>query len=180
MSLAKQEIAGLYNEVKSSVSHALTDINSISLKDEEGQQHIDKIKERLEEVAKSFNQEIDNLEKNSEWEKFTIAFFGETNAGKSTIIESLRIIFKEKERQKQIENGEIQLEELEKSFSKNSDELIQVLNQNLSTYSSEMRNIEKQISEIKRESKQPINNFIVVVIGILVGVLLMFIFQMVK
>ncbi|MEG2568796.1 MAG: dynamin family protein, partial [Acinetobacter sp.] len=32
---------------------------------------------------------------NAEWETFTIAFYGETNAGKSTVIEALRILLKE-------------------------------------------------------------------------------------
>lgn len=35
------------------------------------------------------------LEKNSEWKTFTIAFYGETGAGKSTIIETLRILLQE-------------------------------------------------------------------------------------
>lgn len=105
MSIAKQEVVKLYNDVKSSVSHAINDISAISLSNKEEQQHIINIKNRLNDISQNFNQEISDLETNSEWEKFTIAFFGETNAGKSTIIESLRIIFKEKERQKQIESG---------------------------------------------------------------------------
>ncbi|MBS0211571.1 MAG: hypothetical protein JSR26_00135 [Proteobacteria bacterium] len=36
------------------------------------------------------------LEKDVEWDAFTIAFYGETNAGKSTIIETLRILMGEK------------------------------------------------------------------------------------
>ena len=35
------------------------------------------------------------MEQNSEWSNFTIAFYGETNAGKSTIIESLRLLLGE-------------------------------------------------------------------------------------
>jgi len=35
------------------------------------------------------------LEKNAEWDTFTIAFYGETGAGKSTIIETLRILLQE-------------------------------------------------------------------------------------
>ncbi len=35
------------------------------------------------------------LKNNGEWEKFTIAFYGETGAGKSTLIECLRLFFKE-------------------------------------------------------------------------------------
>lgn len=36
------------------------------------------------------------LEKNAEWDALTVAFYGETNAGKSTIIETLRILMGEK------------------------------------------------------------------------------------
>ncbi|GAA6792900.1 hypothetical protein Kyoto1A_08040 [Helicobacter pylori] len=35
------------------------------------------------------------LKNNEEWEKFTIAFYGETGVGKSTLIECLRLFFKE-------------------------------------------------------------------------------------
>ena len=41
-------------------------------------------KNRLEKL-------IYELKNNQEWNDFTIAFYGETNAGKSTIIEALRI-----------------------------------------------------------------------------------------
>jgi energy-coupling factor transporter ATP-binding protein EcfA2 len=36
------------------------------------------------------------LQRHVRWDKFTIAFYGETNAGKSTIIETLRIILQER------------------------------------------------------------------------------------
>ncbi|GAA6931547.1 hypothetical protein VN0372_02560 [Helicobacter pylori] len=39
--------------------------------------------------------ELENLKNNEEWEKFTIAFYGETGVGKSTLIECLRLFFKE-------------------------------------------------------------------------------------
>ncbi|GHP63669.1 hypothetical protein VN0229_09650 [Helicobacter pylori] len=39
--------------------------------------------------------ELESLKNNEEWEKFTIAFYGETSAGKSTLIECLRLFFKE-------------------------------------------------------------------------------------
>ncbi|GHR49966.1 hypothetical protein JP0099_08410 [Helicobacter pylori] len=38
---------------------------------------------------------LESLKNNEEWEKFTIAFYGETGAGKSTLIECLRLFFKE-------------------------------------------------------------------------------------
>ena len=40
--------------------------------------------------------ELNELKKISEWKKFTIAFYGETNAGKSTLIEAIHIFLKEK------------------------------------------------------------------------------------
>ncbi|WP_122582337.1 DUF726 domain-containing protein [Pseudomonas syringae] len=39
------------------------------------------------------------LEKNAEWNTFTIAFYGETGAGKSTLIETLRILLQEPSKQ---------------------------------------------------------------------------------
>jgi len=179
MSAPKQEIVKLYNDVRNSVSHAVNDISQISLSNHDEQQHIINIKNRLSDISQSFNQEINNLETNSEWEKFTIAFFGETNAGKSTIIESLRIIFKEKERQKQIENGEAQLADLEKSFSKNSDALMTELNASMNNYTNEIRNIGKQISEIKREKKPAMNNVLVAILGLIFGVILTSIYRLV-
>lgn len=41
------------------------------------------------------------LHSNAEWDKLTIAFYGETNAGKSTIIETLRIIKRERTKELQ-------------------------------------------------------------------------------
>ncbi len=47
--------------------------------------------------------ELESLKNNEEWEKFTIAFYGETNAGKSTLIECLRLFFKERSKMDQQE-----------------------------------------------------------------------------
>ncbi len=47
--------------------------------------------------------ELESLKENEEWENFTIAFYGETNAGKSTLIECLRLFFKERSKRDQQE-----------------------------------------------------------------------------
>ncbi len=47
--------------------------------------------------------ELESLKNNEEWENFTIAFYGETNAGKSTLIECLRLFFKERSKRDQQE-----------------------------------------------------------------------------
>ena len=46
----------------------------------------------LNELDANIAGELDKLKANSEWDTFTVAFYGETNAGKSTIIETLRIL----------------------------------------------------------------------------------------
>ncbi len=62
----------------------------------------EKLKQFNQEALKVFQQlefkslkELESLKNNEEWEKFTIAFYGETGAGKSTLIECLRMFFKE-------------------------------------------------------------------------------------
>ncbi|GAA7708186.1 hypothetical protein HpBT011_09730 [Helicobacter pylori] len=63
----------------------------------------EKLKQFNQEALKVFQQlelkslkELESLKNNEEWENFTIAFYGETGAGKSTLIECLRLFFKER------------------------------------------------------------------------------------
>lgn len=46
----------------------------------------------LEKMRDRTNEDIRELRELSEWDTFTMAFYGETNAGKSTLIETLRIL----------------------------------------------------------------------------------------
>ncbi len=62
----------------------------------------ERLREFNQEALKKFKnleseslKELESLKNNEEWEKFTIAFYGETGAGKSTLIECLRLFFKE-------------------------------------------------------------------------------------
>lgn len=50
---------------------------------------------RLTEHRSALLDRLAELEKNAEWNTFTIAFYGETGAGKSTLIETLRILLQE-------------------------------------------------------------------------------------
>ncbi|WP_187923291.1 GTPase [Helicobacter pylori] len=63
----------------------------------------ERLKKSNQEALKVFQKleseslkELESLKNNEEWENFTIAFYGETNAGKSTLIECLRLFFKER------------------------------------------------------------------------------------
>ncbi|WP_282363945.1 DUF726 domain-containing protein [Pseudomonas sp. PS01297] len=54
---------------------------------------------RLTEHQAILLKRLAELEQNAEWNTFTIAFYGETGAGKSTLIETLRILLQEPSKQ---------------------------------------------------------------------------------
>lgn len=92
------DIKQKYSNIGGLLDDALNSTSSIVLEGEDENKELAAIKAALEDINASFKTEIDNLESSSEWDKFCIAYFGETNAGKSTIIESLRIIYNEESR----------------------------------------------------------------------------------
>lgn len=96
--MTKADVKSKYDEVGDILKNSLTEAKSIHLVGEEEQGELTDIISRLEKINVGFQKEIEKLQLSSEWDKFCIAFFGETNAGKSTIIESLRIIYDEETR----------------------------------------------------------------------------------
>jgi hypothetical protein len=116
------EIKEKYQDVGSSIEDALKKTNDINLSGEEENLELNNIRETLKSMNQDFKQEIKKLETSSEWDKFCISFFGETNAGKSTIIESLRIMFDEETRRAEInENKEKYINELRSHIKKYND-----------------------------------------------------------
>lgn len=144
----------LYRDVRQSLSHALTDLSDITIDDEEGNQHLDAVRKSLETIDANFKEEIDYLGRHAECEKFTVAFFGETNAGKSTIIESLRIIFKEQARQHLIDANEARVEDLQVRFSQGSEQLITELRRHGGTFENRLSNLSSQIDALAGASRQ--------------------------
>lgn len=64
---------------------------------------------RLDELLSKAEADMTHALQNTVWDNLVVAFFGETNAGKSTIIETFRILYDNKRKQslkKGIENGE--------------------------------------------------------------------------
>ncbi len=85
----------IYLDVEKSIKDLQNIFKNTDDKDE-------KLKQFNQEALKVFQQlefkslkELESLKNNEEWENFTIAFYGETGAGKSTLIECLRMFFKE-------------------------------------------------------------------------------------
>ncbi len=85
----------IYFDVKNSIK----DLQKIFENTDGGDERLRKFNQKALELFKNLEseslKELESLKNNGEWEKFTIAFYGETGAGKSTLIECLRLFFKE-------------------------------------------------------------------------------------
>lgn len=90
-----EEMAEKYKAVQFVLDDALQKANAIQVFGEQEGNELAAIREALKKLNEDFHAEIERLKNASEWDRFCIAFFGETNAGKSTIIESLRILYDE-------------------------------------------------------------------------------------
>ncbi|CAM4076523.1 hypothetical protein [Serratia silvae] len=112
-----QKFNSLYNDVARNIEQTLKDISGLKVDNKEGKAHLNVMTEQLSELHNNFSNELLFLEQNAEWDKFTLAFFGETNAGKSTLIESLRILFNEGSRQQLLASNENDLNKAEQALT---------------------------------------------------------------
>lgn len=124
---AVEGIKDKYKAVGNLLEDAVNRANMVELVGEEENAELEAINSTLQALNLDFKAEIDKLEASSEWDKFCITFFGETNAGKSTIIESLRIIYDEEKRRQEIEEQDVQYAEALTGHNKNYEELIEKL-----------------------------------------------------
>lgn len=91
----------IYKEVESKINGINTnsqippDTNQVIV------QTLNDSSKKIQKELKTLQEEIKELEHNSEWKQYTISFIGETNAGKSTIIEALRIKYQERQKQEE-------------------------------------------------------------------------------
>ncbi|NHA70460.1 GTPase, partial [Helicobacter pylori] len=85
----------IYLDVKASIEN----LQNIFKNTDNGNERLKKSNQEALEVFQKLEfeslKELESLKNNKEWENFTIAFYGETGAGKSTLIECLRLFFKE-------------------------------------------------------------------------------------
>lgn len=84
----------IYDNIAKKVSVILASLDN-ETEDEDVASAQKNAKEILKILKDEINEEYSTLSKNAEWDRFTIAFYGETNAGKSTIIETLRLLLNE-------------------------------------------------------------------------------------
>ena len=85
----------IYSKVSLEIRSIITKLGNNTKGDGEISQAKDTAIKILRDLNDKIDKHIKSLGSNAEWNTFTIAFYGETNAGKSTIIETLRIIMRE-------------------------------------------------------------------------------------
>lgn len=66
--------------------------------DDETRRLVESTKKIAESIGGNIGKSVKELERLAEWNKIIMSFYGETNAGKSTIIEILKIVFHEQQR----------------------------------------------------------------------------------
>jgi hypothetical protein len=156
-----QKFNVLYEKISKSIDASIQEINTIDVNHEDGKKEISNIMEKLQKIKSTFDDELNLLKDNAEWDKFTVAFFGETNAGKSTIIESLRILFNEDSRQKLLQDNAHSLEKYELALNNHVSQARDELYDIYEKYTVEVNKIHQSATVLKRileeESSSRIN-----------------------
>ncbi|WP_371955432.1 GTPase [Helicobacter pylori] len=89
------KMKNIYSDVEKSIKDLQKIFENTDGGDERLREFNQKALEEFKNLESESLKELESLKNNGEWEKFTIAFYGETGAGKSTLIECLRLFFKE-------------------------------------------------------------------------------------
>ena len=156
----KFEPTEIYNFILTKVEELKDYIFKIELSDREAQEKQEEIKEALDSIVYKLNSNINELKDNSEWDKFTIAFYGETNAGKSTLIETLRILLNEKEKlkdrkkYKEIDNCINSLKDEREVYDNKIKESVQKYEQVLDSIMENLKNSEIELDELRESLKK--------------------------
>ena len=147
----KKESLKIYSDIIEQTDEIMTQMRKNAEKN--GDQEIKEQAKNTLEILSVEKQGLENsileLEKNSNWDTFTIAFYGETNAGKSTLIETLRLHLKEKTKLKQQEQFQNKSSSLSSIMEK-----IKNLESEKSTNYAEQKNLKDEISAIEKRKKE--------------------------
>jgi len=94
--ITKQEVENKYSELQKTLVKAYSELEAIEADNEELKELQGDLVETLKAQIQQIREESENSLNAIAWDRLVIAFFGETNAGKSTIIETFRILFDKK------------------------------------------------------------------------------------
>ncbi|WP_394206974.1 DUF726 domain-containing protein [Pseudomonas putida] len=109
--------------------------------------------QRLGEHRTTLYQRLAELEKNAEWNTFTIAFYGETGAGKSTLIETLRILLQEPGKRA----SQQAFRKLREQYGV-TEENLQRLQHNIEQTEARLGELTQQLAATMQQFEQPFSN----------------------
>lgn len=90
---SKEDVLNKYKELELFFTSSLKEIDDLKSNNPSTRELLEKFKAKLKEIINECEEEIHIVENKIVWDKLVVAFFGVTNAGKSTIIETFRILF---------------------------------------------------------------------------------------
>nr|WP_240447385.1 GTPase [Helicobacter pylori] len=125
----------IYLGVEKSIKDLQSIFENTDDKDEKLQQFNQEALKVFQQLERKSLKELESLKHNEEWENFTIAFYGETGAGRSTLIECLRMFFKEQNKTDQQER----FKQLDSNYQKNYQDDERLIEQ----YDTEISDIQK-------------------------------------
>ncbi|KUZ10972.1 hypothetical protein WI69_05675 [Burkholderia diffusa] len=146
----RQDFDRLYTDISANIANAIADISELNVEHEEGKQEIGNMLQRLRSIQSNFDQQLTKLQQFSEWDKFTLAFFGETNAGKSTIIESLRILFDEESRRQLLQEQAYDVERFEQVVKAHVEQVREGMNRVCADYAAEIADVRQSAAALTR------------------------------
>ena len=104
----------IYDGIKKQLDELVESFGNKDIDDEELKEIQVSVINNITDQKEKFEVLIDQLKQNSDWDTFSIALYGETNAGKSTLVEVLRILLNEQKKIIQRENYKTRSNEIEK------------------------------------------------------------------
>lgn len=106
---AKLKVQREYRRIVAQLQQAASDMRGTNGRDAALEQSRDAMATTLERLISEYSTQAEQTIDSTVWDQLVIAFFGETNAGKSTLIETMRILTNEETRaQTRAETGNAQ------------------------------------------------------------------------
>ncbi|WP_436405046.1 GTPase [Helicobacter pylori] len=133
----------IYLGVEKSIKDLQSIFKNTDDKDEKLQQFNQEALKEFQQLESKSLKELESLKHNEEWENFSIAFYGETGAGKSTLIECLRMFFKEQKKKDQQER----FKQLDSHYQKNYQDDERLIEQ----YDTEISDIQKTLQDLENK-----------------------------
>ncbi|WP_413475969.1 hypothetical protein [Hafnia paralvei] len=94
MNIKLENPKDIYDKINIELLKLVTSL-SLESSDESLNKAQEDARDKIVGLQVELKNKLEELERNSEWNTFTIAFYGETGAGKSTLVETLRILLNE-------------------------------------------------------------------------------------